>query len=500
MPLSVMPPELELPNLVEPAFLSYPEYAYSIGEEVADLGASVGMIADDEQRLVLELAFALTLEDKHAAFETAVICARQNMKTGVMKVAALADLFLMKKKLVVWSAHEFPTSAEAFRDMITMIEENPELARKVLRYARGSGREGIELRDGRRMIFRARTNDGGRGLTGDAVYLDEAFALTPAHMGAILPALSARPDPRVVYGSSAGKMGSAQLRTVRDRGREHRPGRLAYTEWCAPKAACQDPNCEHLAGISEGCQLDVVSNWIVANPLLGRVRANGTGISIETIENERSTLNPREFARERLGWWDDAGGVSVFEATKWNAGLRAARPLDLKVQALAVATSFDMRFSTIAAGAFDSEGNAWGKVLRHGPGTGWVLEYVGALQDTFGVPVVTDSRGPAAALIPLMEQQGVTLHVATTADALDAFSRWETHVNDGSFRYEEQDELNEAVRLASTRPVGDRTALARKEAGADISPAEAVMFASWFAESGPKPTRSAYEDGDLMVV
>lgn len=493
-------PGLDLDELVEPAFLHAPDFKVSLGEEVSDFAESIDFAPDPEQRLWHELSYGIRPDGTSAVFETAVICARQNLKTGAMMQAALADLFLMDQELIIWTAHEFSTTGEAFRDIVQMIDANHDLARRVAHIRTGSGKESIELLNGHRMLFKARTNHGGRGLSCDRLYLDEAFALTNAQIGAILPSMSARPDPRITYGSSAGQMNSHVLRRIRDRGREQRPGRLAYLEWCAARQACESPTCSHEPDVAVGCQLDVRSNWIEANPLVGRVRTNGTGMSLETIEGERATMDPHEFARERLGWWDDPGGVSIFPAEKWEAGKRAARPPQLKVQALAVAVSYDLQFSAIAAAGLDEDDNTWGKILRHGPGTGWVTEYAKALQDQFEVSVVADSKGPAAALIPLMETAGVTMHVATTQDVLDAFSRWDTRVKAGTFLYEDQEELNEAVRLATTRPIGDRMALGRKAAGADISPAEAIMLAGWMAESGPKPIRSAYEDGGLMTV
>jgi hypothetical protein len=74
----------------------------------------------------------------------------------------------------------------------------------VKRIYNGNGEERIEMNGGARLLFKARTKTGGRGLTGDKVILDEAFALQPGHMGALLPTLSVRPDPQVLYGSSAG--------------------------------------------------------------------------------------------------------------------------------------------------------------------------------------------------------------------------------------------------------------------------------------------------------
>src|SRR5690349_11714489 len=167
--------------------------------------------------------FGLDRAGRRAAFEVAVIGARQNIKTGLFKIAALGEAFIVETPLLVWSAHEFPTAQEAFRDLAELIESNPDLDREVRAIYRGNGDESIELLNGCRIKFKARTKAGGKGLSGKRVVLDEAFALQPSHMGSLLPLLSAQDEPQVWYGSSAGYADSDVLRSIRDRGRKGSP-------------------------------------------------------------------------------------------------------------------------------------------------------------------------------------------------------------------------------------------------------------------------------------
>ena len=182
--------------LVEPAFHTGPAWSRTWGPEVSDLCEQVGFTPDPEQRLLLDDTFGLDANDRAVAFEVAVICPRQNLKTGFLKQAALGWLFVTDQRLVVWSAHEFLASQEAFRVMEQRITGSDVLRRRVKNISHGNGDEAIELLGGSRLMFKARTTGGGRGLTGDKVILDEAYALQPAHMGALLPTLSA-PTPGV---------------------------------------------------------------------------------------------------------------------------------------------------------------------------------------------------------------------------------------------------------------------------------------------------------------
>jgi phage terminase large subunit-like protein len=458
----------------------------------------VGFGPDPEQSLALDHMFAVDKRGKSCSFEICVICARQNLKTGLFKLAALGWLFITDQNLVVWSAHEFSTAQEAFRDMEILIGGCAALSRRIKRVHRAAGSEAIELRTGQRLKFKARTKSGGRGLTGDKIVLDEAFALQPDHMGALMPTLSVVPDPQIVYGSSAGRHESGVLRKVRDRGRSGRSPRLFYCEWCAPKLACENEKCDHEPG-SEGCQLDVVENWKQGNPLLGRMRSNGTSLTEEYVRAEREGMPPAEFARERLGWWDDPTATDLFGVGKWEAGKRPARPIDLGVSALAVAVSIDLTHSAIVAAAADDP-DVWVKPLHHGPGMRGVVDRCVELQAQYGVDVVIDGKGPGAFLIPELQNSGVRLHIASTGDVLDAFANLETKVRDGQFLHVEAKELDEAAAGAMKRPVGERYALGRKMSETDISPLEAASLAAWHAGVASAPTESAYEDEDLMVV
>lgn len=466
--------------LVEPHHRSGPDFSRSYGDEVSDLAAMVDFAPDPEQQLGLDLLFAVDAQDRAAAFEFAVVVARQNLKTGLFKQAALGWLFITDQRLIIWSAHEFRTAQEAFRDMEQLICGHASLSRLVKKVHRAAGSEGIELKTGQRLMFKARTKAGGRGLTGDKIVLDEAFALRPEHMGALLPTLSVVPDPQVVYGSSAGLFDSEVLRGIRDRGRPGSSPRLAYLEWCAPDGGCLRERCSHQLGV-EGCALDDVANWHRANPLLGRRRANGTGLTAEYVLAERQALPPDEFARERLGWWDEPGADAAFGPGKWQACGTDDWPDDLKLGALAVGASFDLNSASIGAAAVDDADVAWLKPLQHGPGTSWLLRRAKELQDQFEVDVVIDERGPAAPLIGDLEDSGVRLKVATTSEVLDSCADLFERVRERKARHGNWPELEDAVKVAEKRPVGDRWAWGRRQSEADISALETVTLASWWA-------------------
>jgi hypothetical protein len=459
-------------TLVKPAFFTAPDFADSLAPEVADLAEMVGFPADPEQRLVLDPMFGLDRTGRRVAFEVAVIGARQNIKTGLFKIAALGEAFIAEVPLLVWSAHEFPTAQEAFRDLSELIESSPDLDREIKHIHRGNGDEAIELLNGSRIKFKARTKSGGRGLSGRRVVLDEAFALQPSHMGALLPVLSAQEEPQVWYGSSAGLADSDVLRSIRDRGRKGSPS-MVYAEWCAPKGGCAASSCDHAVG-SEGCALDDEANWQLANSQMGR------RIRVETIRNERLALPPEEFARERLGWWDEPGSLEhIFGAEKW--ARCAVPPSDnppTTGMAVGVAVSIDRAWTSICA-AVPLAGRHLVGVLARMRGTSGVVAEVARLQEAYGCDVVVDKRGPAADLIEPLKEAGVTVTEAATSDVLDASAAFYDKVQTTLIAHMTHPELEDAVRGAQRRPVSDRWAVGRKASINDVSPLEAAILADW---------------------
>jgi len=472
-------------TLVEPAYFTHPDFADTLGPEVADLAEMVGFPADPEQRLVLDAMFGLDRMGRRVAFEVAVIGARQNIKTGLFKIAALGEVFVAEVPLLVWSAHEFPTAQEAFRDLTELIESAPDLDREIKHIHRGNGDEAIELLNGCRIKFKARTKAGGRGLSGKRVVLDEAFALQATHMGALLPMLSAQDEPQVWYGSSAGLADSEVLRGIRDRGRPGSPS-MVYVEWCAPRGGCIKGDCLHAVG-TPGCVLDDEAAWQLANPQMGR------RIKVDTIRNERLALPPEEFGRERLGWWDEPGFLEhIFGADRW---ARCAVPHQDEPPTsgivLGVAVSFDRAWSTISA-AVPLPGRELVGVIDRRQGTDWLIAEAKRLQDTYQCRVGIDSRGPAADLIEPLKAAGVNLKLLTTGDVLDATAAFYDKVQTQVIAHMTQADLEDAVRGAQRRPVTDRWAIGRRTSAADVSPLEGAIIADYLLGFTYDPLLSVY--------
>jgi len=142
-----------------------------------------------------------------AAFEVGVVTPRQNGKNFILEVIQLAAIYLFGDRTLTHSAHKFDTSVEHFNRLRELFENTPELSPLLLprdrSFITANGKEHIRLNTGQRILFKARYRGSSRGFTGDKVFLDEAYDLPPAAMGATIPTLSTRPGAQVYYTSSA---------------------------------------------------------------------------------------------------------------------------------------------------------------------------------------------------------------------------------------------------------------------------------------------------------
>lgn len=486
----------------EPRLRVVPEYRFTWGPEVVELAALAGLQLDPWQADALHdvCAESSARPGRWNTLENALIVGRQNGKGGVLEAYVLGCLFLFDDPLVMFSAHRFDTAREMFLRIKELITGCHHLSRRVRRVSEAHGKEGIELVSGQRIKFHARSEKASRGFSGDKTILDEAFKLDAAMMGAIMPTMSARQNPQIVYASSAGweisqQLGSLRRRALavvcarlRDDGLAAQeianrigllpeevgkllgkaPGgdpSLCFLEWSAPdstprnKVAMADP-----------------ALWAQANPALG-IR-----ITEEFVAAELRTMGAVEFARERLGVSDyppdedDEGGWTVIGQDDWRA---LAIPADGAprpgTEGLArPAFSVDVRPDRSAAAidvAFSVDGRLVVEVVNHRQGTDWVVDRVVELVGRYDpVAVAVDKGGPAGSLIPDLEAAGVEVLILGSGEVAQAYGLMVDAMASGRLAHLDQEPLNEAVRIADRRPLGERHTWDRRGAEGDISP------------------------------
>ena len=458
--------------LVRPTFHWMPEYGQTLGPEVADLAALVGFVPDPEQRLALDMVFAMRGDGKVRVRDFGICGPRQNLKTGFLKMAALGWMFITEQRLVVWSAHEFSTAQEAFRDMCILLEDSPDLDREIKQIHRGNGEEAIELTGDRRLKFRARTLKGGRGLTGDKIVLDEAMYLRPTHMGAIVPTLRAVPDPQLVLAGSAGMPDSHVWRGYRDRGRTGGDPALGWLEYCDPDpGGCLSEACDHHVG-AEGCALDDRDRWWSCNTALGR------RITEETLASDRLTLinSPWEFARETLGWWEDPPeGGGIVDLNAW-AALSIGNDVEMSGPQFGVEVALDRSRTTIGAGWL-VDGRPHLEIIDELPGTAGTVDRLVELTERYGGEVALDGLSEAAELAEELETAGVSVRKLSAAERAAACGAWYDAATEGAVSHNGDPAISSAIASARWTTGSDRRTFERRRSAGSIAALYAVTFA-----------------------
>lgn len=474
---------LAAPNVVgrqEPRLSSVPDYHGSSGPEAIELAAMAGLYLDPWQQLVLTGSLGERLDGRWAAFEVGVVVPRQNGKDGLLEARQLAGLFLLGERLIIHTAHQFDTSLEAFRRLLTLIEGSEDLSRRVKRVSRAHGEEGIELLSGQRVRFRTRTKGGGRGFSGDLLILNEAMIIPKSAHGATLPTLSARPNPQVWYTGSAVDQDIHEhgevLASVRERGVSGKDPALAYFEWSVDAELDQ---VAEVAGDEEA--------WAEANPALG-VR-----ISSEHVAFEHRSMDARTFAVERLGVGDwpvlgVAGQGIPVEA--WDACAdRESAPGD------PVCFAFDVRpdrsMASIGVAGMRADGHRHIEVVEHRKGTGWIPGRLAELVERHqAMSVHYDQGSPAASLAASIEALGVKLEPVSLREHAQACGLIFDGVEERSIRHLGTAELSAAIRGAVKRTVGDAWLWSRKSSAVDISPLVACTIALWGLDSAQGPEQN----------
>jgi phage terminase large subunit-like protein len=472
----------------EPTYRSVPAYGSSAGKEAVELAAHAGLHLDPWQQQVLEDGLGEQDDGRWASFEVACVVSRQNGKSAIFEARELAGLFLFDEKLIIHTAHEYKTSQEAFRRISDLIRNTPDLLRRVKSIRVANGEQGIELKTGQRLRFLARSNGAGRGFSGDCVILDEAMLLGDNNMAALLPTMSAKPNPQLWYGASAG-VGeqSVQLARVRKRGLSGMDKSLTYLEWSAElhNAGCSR-ECTHHDGI------DDLATWAKSNPGLGY------RITPEYIERERAALSRAVFSRERLGVGEYPEDVAetwlVIASATWQALIdkRPYIPGELEQLALAVDVRHDRSTSSVAVAGTRPDGRTQVELAEHRAGTGWVVDRVTELQERWGIEGVTvDPGSPAGALIADFEAAGVAVRPVTTREFAQSCGAFYDAAMNGRIRHLDEPELNAAVASVDKRPLADAWAWERRSSSTDVTPLVAASLAYYAV--------AAYSEGDLWV-
>jgi hypothetical protein len=460
--------------MVVPRVAWVPEHCDTLGEDAADWWESHGGKLFEWQRYVLDGILAVDAERRFVSSNDGMCLARQNGKGVVLQVIEGFCAFELGAPLVMHTAHEFPTSSVHQARLMAFIQDAPALHAKVKDrggYMTANGRESINLKSGSQIVFKARTNQGGRGYSGDILVWDEAMKLPATTVAAQKPLLRASQfsyGQKTIYAGSAVDQESHEhgvpYALIRERGMEQNP-RVAWFEWSAPFGHPAEMPYEVLRDRTW---------WAIANPSM----PEGL-IDPEYMADEIDTMPGRQVAVElaNVGDWPRTDGVeqTVISAAAWDA----LEDRESQLQEGFV-LSYDIspeRHTSIAACGFNQHGKFHVEIQECRPGTSWLPDRLVEM-DERGHPlvIVCDGVGPSASMVKPIREAGIEVKMLNTQEHGQACGRLVDMVANEELAHLGSQELRDAVLGAAQRPLGDAWAWSRRNSSVNIAPLVAATL------------------------
>jgi hypothetical protein len=215
-----------------------------------------------------------------------VSVARQNGKSLMLQSCLGFWLTEMPKlrgqpQTVITTAHRLDLAIEMFQTVAPILEEK---FGAILTWA--VGRNEANLPDGTRWLVRAATPNSFHGLTADAVFIDELWAVSPDAVSiGLMPTMRTRRSPLMLMTSTSGDQSSVEMLRWREQGLraidEKKTGSLYFAEFSPPNSI--DPMSAEA--------------WVLANPAIGHT------LSIAVLESEAQQPNRNAFLRSSVNLW-----------------------------------------------------------------------------------------------------------------------------------------------------------------------------------------------------
>lgn len=438
-----------------------PKYKETDGKDAAKLLAAAGLKIDPWQADALCDWMGRDRWGIWSAPSCGLSVPRQNGKTCIVTGRAAAGM-LLYNEWVIYTAHLQKTATETFME-IRAIFESDALKDYVREIKAAIGREQIILKNGGRIMFVARTRNGGRGLHGDCLIFDEAQEVEDSQLESFLPALSASKNPQTIYIGTPpdANCNGTVFRNMRQKVLDDNSEKTAWAEF----------------SVNEIGDVTDRERWAKTNPALGR------RIRESTIAAECEQMAPDSFARERLGWWMpiiEKKEDFAIDKDAWNACASSEKKPDGKT-AYGVKFSADGMEISLCGAVVDKDNVARISLIERRPtsdGVKWLADWLNARYSK-ACCVVIDGRNGVDVLIDKIAQtwrmKGSVIR-ASTKDMMAAVSTLSNEITEQTITwYKPQEMLNESAVTSVKRPLSGGWAFG----GENSTPIEACALALW---------------------
>lgn len=445
-----------------------PQYSYTDGIDAIKILQIARLNVDPWQSEVLKDWMGRTEEGVWSAPTCGLSVPRQNGKTLDTAGRILAGM-VMYSEWVIYTAHLQKTATETFME-IKGLFETPKLEKYVKEIKSALGREQIILKNGGRVMFVARTRNGGRGLHGDCLVFDEAQELTPEQQASFLPALAASQNPQTIYLGTPPDENSFGIvfRNIRDKALDGLTESTAWTEY----------------SVKEVGDVKDKTRWAKTNPALGR------RIRETTIESECEQMSDEIFARERLGWWSPVVKEVIdyaIDADKWLECSSEEEKPEGKI-AYGVKFSADGAEVIICGAVIDDSGIARISEIKRentSVGTRWLSDWLNERYNKACCVVIDGKNGTELLIDRIAEVWKVKGSVIkpSAKDVIAATSVLIDAINENKLTwYKYQEDLDNSAKTSIKRAIAGGFGF-----GGDNSiPIEACALALWGAKNSKR--------------
>lgn len=448
----------------EPTYCIYPEYETSGILDCIDINVAGGLDMFDWQTNVVEPWIGKNAYGRWSAQVCGLMVPRQNGKTMGCCGARINYGMLMLGETIIYTAHLQKTATETFELLRNFYERNP-IKKRVKAIRSALGREEIQLKNGARIKFLARTRNGGRGQHGDLLIYDEAQELTATQQSSFRPAISASPNPQTIYMGTPPEPDSLArvFYNIRKRAKAKQSKKTAWSEWAVDEIPEDLGNKEI---------------WAMTNPSLGKL------IQLDTIEGELEDMEPEEFAKERLCYWNmDEFGDGVISKDDWDECLTNEPPAPQKGEKMAVGIKFTADGSMVALSAAVKQGDrVYVEALDYtamNRGVTWLSDWIIERKNKIAM-VYIDGKSNTGSLVAKLNAAKYPrkgFRVMTAGDVIQSSSMFANAVMEHDLEHSDQSLLNESVCYATKRPIGGDGGWGFGNGKVDCAPAEATAFA-----------------------
>jgi len=236
------------------------------------------------QKYVSERMMVVDRKGQYKITTQSILISRQQGKTHLARMRILYELFAEpRKSRVIGLSSNRNMAIDTFRQVVSVIENNPELMAMVKQIRYANGQESVTLLDGSMYEIAAATRDGVRGKTAHLIFVDELREITREAWAAIRPTTTAT-NGVLLTCSNAGDAFSEVLNGLRETALSYPPKSLGWWEYSAEPF----------------CKLTDVEQILQANPAIGYTT------KLETIQEYIKTAKPEDARTEHLCLWVDA--------------------------------------------------------------------------------------------------------------------------------------------------------------------------------------------------